>query len=120
VSNVDDTAMRVLRIDLADCGDKSSLLARIARALSFPDWFGHNWDALADCLDDLGWLPEGGLLLLLENTAELRAAAPGDYNVTLDILAEAAAAWRARGRLFEVAVAIDPTPRGQAQHEDAE
>ena len=45
------------RIDLAGCTDKAELLARIARTLRFPDWFGHNWDALADCLCDLSWLP---------------------------------------------------------------
>jgi Barstar (barnase inhibitor) len=30
--------------------DKESLLREIAAALEFPEWFGHNWDALADCL----------------------------------------------------------------------
>ena len=30
-----------------------------ARALRFPDWVGRNWDALADALGDLSWLPAG-------------------------------------------------------------
>jgi len=45
-----------VRIDLAGCTDKATLLARFAAALHFPDWFGHNWDALSDCLTDLSWL----------------------------------------------------------------
>ena len=38
------------------CGgiaDKNELHARIAAALSVPDWYGHNLDALMDCLTDL-------------------------------------------------------------------
>ena len=46
-----------IRVDLEHCTDKATLLARFAAALQFPDWFGHNWDALADCITDLSWLP---------------------------------------------------------------
>jgi hypothetical protein len=38
---------------------KQDAIAAIADALSFPDWFGHNLDALYDCLTDLSWLPAG-------------------------------------------------------------
>ena len=34
--------------------------AAIGKALRFPEWFGHNWDALTDCLLDMGWLPAAG------------------------------------------------------------
>ena len=44
-------------VDLAGCVDKVGLLERTARALAFPGWFGHNWDAWFDCLVDLGWQP---------------------------------------------------------------
>lgn len=33
--------------------DKAGLLAEVAATLEFPAWFGHNLDALADCLRDL-------------------------------------------------------------------
>lgn len=111
---------RVVRIDLAGCRDKAALLARVAAALEFPDWFGHNWDALADCLADLGWLPEDDLLLLLENVAGLRAAAPVDYKVALEILAEVSGAWHARGRAFEVAVMLEPALPGPTPQEEPE
>jgi RNAse (barnase) inhibitor barstar len=36
---------------------KAEFLASVAEALAFPDWFGQNLDALADCLDDLDIVP---------------------------------------------------------------
>src|SRR5699024_12859228 len=51
--------LQVLWVDLAGCRDKTELLARMADALAFPAHFGHDWDALADCLHDLALLPQG-------------------------------------------------------------
>lgn len=45
---------------------KTEALAAIAEALEFPDWYGHNLDALYDCLTDLSWLPEGEHVLVWE------------------------------------------------------
>ena len=43
--------------------DKASALAAIAAALSFPDHFGGNLDALSDMLTDLSWLPGDHVLI---------------------------------------------------------
>ena len=32
--------------------NKDTLLTSMAKACDFPDYFGHNWDALWDCLTD--------------------------------------------------------------------
>ena len=77
----------VRRVEQADCRDQADLLARIATALAFPAWFGHNWDALADCLGDLGWLPEAPARLF---TFEHLDAEREPGATLLDILAERA------------------------------
>jgi RNAse (barnase) inhibitor barstar len=43
---------------------KEALLDELYRRLSFPDYFGFNWDALVDCIRDLSWLPPGPVVLM--------------------------------------------------------
>ena len=50
-------------IDGKAAPDKASALAAIAAALSFPDYFGGNLDALYDMLTDLSWLPGEHVLI---------------------------------------------------------
>jgi RNAse (barnase) inhibitor barstar len=94
-----------VRVELAGCLDKAELLQRIATALAFPSWFGHNWDALFDCLNDLGWRPAPGYVLVLDHPSELRDAEPEVFDTALAILGDAAVAWQERGVPFRVFVA---------------
>jgi RNAse (barnase) inhibitor barstar len=94
-----------VRVDLSGCSDKAEFLQRIATALAFPSWFGHNWDALFDCLSDLGWRPAPGYVLLLENPGEFRDAEPQVFDTALAILGDAAVVWQERGVQFRVFVA---------------
>ena len=86
-----------VRIELAGCADKAQLLARTAEALHFPDWFGHNLDALADCLVDLAWLPAPGYVLILENPAALAPRAAAEFDAVLAVFADAAREWATAG-----------------------
>jgi RNAse (barnase) inhibitor barstar len=64
--------------------DKTELLDALAKALSFPDWFGHNFDALADCLRDIDGDP---LVLLWDGWGTLARADRRAFDVTVDIFA---------------------------------
>ncbi len=96
-----ETGLRLVRIDLVDCDDKAGLLQRIGSALEFPPGSGHNWDALADRLRDLGWLSfDAGIVLLFDHADHFHIVAEDDHDVLLDVLGDAAAAWAARGTPF--------------------
>lgn len=99
----------VLRIDLRNCVDKQDALDRFARALNFPDWFGGNWDALADALGDLSWLPAVGYLLLVEHAVGWREQDGENFDIAIDILNEAANGWSERDVAFW---ALLPLPVG--------
>ena len=100
------------RIELAGCSDKAEFLVRIAAALGFPAWFGHNWDAFFDCLTDLSWRPALGYVLILEHATELQATEPEVFDTALAILGDAATVWQARGAPFRAFVSIAPVSTG--------
>jgi len=81
--------------DIATAHGKGEVLAELARAIKAPDWFGHNWDALADALGDLSWHKAPGYVLLL------RGESPGD-EVLEDILNSTVEFWRLQGKAFWV------------------
>ncbi|MEO7066362.1 MAG: barstar family protein [Rhodanobacter sp.] len=80
----------VCRTDLVDCCSKDDLLQRLTLSLQLPATFGDNWDALADCLRDLRWIPAWGYVLLFDHADALRHAAEADFNILLGILDDAA------------------------------
>jgi RNAse (barnase) inhibitor barstar len=45
--------VRVVRLEGSRIKSKGDLLAAVATTLNFPDYFGHNWDALDECLGDV-------------------------------------------------------------------
>jgi RNAse (barnase) inhibitor barstar len=96
----------VAAIDFAGCSGKDEVLERFAAALRFPDWFGGNWDALADCLGDLSWWPAEGYLLLLDHAGAWRVSEPHEFATLLEILNEAAMSWSAQRLPFWALVAL--------------
>jgi hypothetical protein len=86
--------LRVCRVDLSACHGKQDLLQRLAASIELPAElpadFGDNWDALADCLRDLRWIPAWGYVLLFDHADDLRNAAEADFDILLGILDDAA------------------------------
>jgi len=89
-------------LDLAGGGTKNLFLQRCAAALKFPAGFGHNWDALADCLGDLAWLPAQGLVVRWHGGGEFARGAPVDFSIALEIFAGVADSWRSSARCMMV------------------
>ena len=84
-------ALRVIKG--AKCQTTAGLLTECARALDFPDYFGHNWDALEECLADLEWLPAKGYILLITDAANVLPNDEEEYETFLEILRDAGEAW---------------------------
>ncbi|MFD0418544.1 barstar family protein [Streptomyces sp. NPDC127108] len=98
-----------LTLDLTGVLDKDAFMDRCARALELPDWFGRNWDALADCLTDLSWTPDApGRLLVVSGWREYAEAAPGDWAVAQEVFADAVTYWQGRERGLEVVLVVGP------------
>lgn len=86
----------VVTLDLDGVRDKAGLMDRCARDLTLPDWFGRNWDALADVLSDPGVWPEEaadkGLLVVVRNWRPYAEARPEEWETAVDVFTHASAA----------------------------
>lgn len=65
---------------------KSEFLAEVGRALDFPGHYGHNFDALADCLADVGRGDLAGTVLLWDGWGVLARSEPQAFSVALSVL----------------------------------
>ncbi|MCO1582275.1 barstar family protein [Crossiella sp. SN42] len=79
-------------VDGSELRTKRAVLQAFARALSFPDYFGVNLDALYDCLTDLSWLPPGEHRLHWTHAEVLRRSDPAAFAGISEVLADAVAA----------------------------
>ena len=89
---------------------KAGLLDEFARALEFPGWVGRNWDALADALGDLSWLPPGPRVVVWAGADALRSAQPAAYRTALEVLRDATKRSTGGGRPLTVLLAPNPEP----------
>jgi Barstar (barnase inhibitor) len=88
-------------VDGAPIRDKAAFLATFAAALHFPSYFGHNWDAFEECLNDLSWedKPEAkGILIIFDAAGSFAKASPADWATARDIFKTATKAWKKAGR----------------------
>jgi RNAse (barnase) inhibitor barstar len=92
-------------VDLGKAKDRATLFAELDRALALPDHFGHNFDALADVLEDRDWLGKHGRTIAFTHAAAYRKDHPNDWVTVEEIFAEAADFWRERHVPFWVFVA---------------
>lgn len=95
-----DAGLLAVRLDIGHAHDKADFIAHVSRGMKFPDWFGGNWDAFADCLKDLSWLPAAGYVVILEKSKHFCAGHHHEFEEAMDIMAEAAVHWRAQGKPF--------------------
>lgn len=85
--------LKFAAIDLGKARDRASLFAELDRALKLPPHFGHNWDALADVLEDRDWLGKSGRALVFTGCSAYRKEHPTDWSTLEDIFGEAALFW---------------------------
>ncbi len=89
---------------------KAGLLDEFARALAFPGWSGRNWDALADALGDLSWLPPGPRVVVWAGADALRSAQPDAYRTALEVLRDATKRSTRGDRPLTILLAPSPEP----------
>ena len=83
---VEHAGWRFAEVDGWHGGTKAELLAAIGEALDFPDDYGQNFDALADCLADVTAGDSEGWVLLWDGWGPLARADERAFSVALSVL----------------------------------
>ena len=92
--------LKFFSVDLSKIVGKPALLKALEKGIHLPDHFGHNWDALADCLEDDEWMDKNGVVILWQGAEQFRKAHHEDFETALDIFSEAAEYWQEHRKPF--------------------
>ena len=115
----------ILRVVRGSKGRQTSgLFSELASAMEFPDYFGHNWDALEECLTDLEWLPGKGYVLLITAAEQILADDDEDFATFLEVLSDAGEAWASgqagaeskRAKPFHTVLAVSERDQSKRAH----
>ncbi len=96
------TALRYHIITCSNVHNKSQLFELLATSLAFPDYFGHNWDALYDVLCDDHWMGEHGIVLHFQSIAAFQRQDAHDWSMLYETLEDAIDYWRSLNLPFWV------------------
>ncbi|MBI4961664.1 MAG: barstar family protein [Desulfomonile tiedjei] len=87
-------------IDGLEIRSKDQFLEHVAGTLAFPEYFGHNWDALADCLTDMSWYGADGFVILYAAVDPFAEASREEFGTALEIFKESAEFWHDREKVM--------------------
>jgi len=93
-------------IDGEKINSKESLLGSIARSMRFPSYFGKNWDALEDSINDLSWWKVKGFLLIFEQADSFINSSIDEFFVFIEIISNTIKSWYVRGLPFYGVITI--------------
>ena len=105
-------------IDGRNIARKEQLLNHAATALRFPEHFGHNWDALEECLTDLEWIDGDGYVIYYDHIEGLLGAHPDQFETFVEIARDAVASWKEDGEAMVVLLSGAKPPKGVAKLKD--
>ncbi|HXF66661.1 MAG TPA: barstar family protein [Burkholderiales bacterium] len=97
-------------LDAGEAHNKQAFLAACAQQLGFPPYFGHNWDALSECLKDFSWEGAPDCVIVWRGTEALGLNEPDALATALEVFRDAAQFWKERCKTF--VVLLDREPAG--------
>ncbi|WP_406166532.1 barstar family protein [Streptomyces sp. NBC_00996] len=98
---------QVTVLELTGVSDKSGFMERCVRALDLPDWFGRNWDALADTLGDPDWGPASpGRLLLVTGWRQYAKVRSDEWEIAQEVLESASGHYEEHDATLAVFLAL--------------
>jgi len=73
---------------------RDDLFKALQDKLKLPNYFGHNWDALQECLEDLSWIKQRRVIIIHRDVPALKQKDIAEYR---DVLATSSQHWVSSG-----------------------
>ncbi|BCD22139.1 hypothetical protein BC30090_1036 [Bacillus cereus] len=100
--------IQLISIDGSKCMDMNGLFSEFSKKMNFPDYFGGNWNAFDECINDLSWLTSEQYVILISKTDKLLVNDNENFEVLINILSDTCMEW-AEGREYGELITF-PTP----------
>lgn len=75
------------------CKKRETLFQEWAAALQFPSYFGNNWDAFEECLNDLSWISSSKIIIIVTRINEIFFQNEKLFSKLLEILNSVSNNW---------------------------
>lgn len=96
-------------IDGCRCGDLDGLFNEFANVFSFPDYFGENWAAFDECINDLSWIKAEAYITIINSIDEVLKNEDEDFEIFISYLIRTIDEW-VEGRTYNESFPTPPTP----------
>ena len=102
VKSASQEGAKVFYLDGRQIVTKEDFLREAAEVMSFPAYFGQNWDAFDECIRDLSWVPAQKYILIYDRPDIFAKAQPEQWQIAQEILQSASQYWQESGQLMEI------------------
>lgn len=106
--SAEDGSTVVKQVEGSKCTTLDKLFTEFASAFEFPDYFGNNWAAFDECLNDLDWLPSESYLLLISDIDQVSITSDNTFKTLVETLVRSVSEWT-EGRNYDGYPTL-PTP----------
>ncbi|MBL3582063.1 barstar family protein [Oleidesulfovibrio alaskensis] len=97
---------KVMETSFANVKSKLDLMIEIEKVMQFPDYFGRNWDALEECMQDMKWLPAKHYILIIHDAEDCWKNIPEVVYTLIEIWVDSALYWRKRETAFHLVFTV--------------
>jgi hypothetical protein len=104
---VDGLDYKLVHLDGKTIKSKQDLFDQFQQIMQFPDYFGHNWDALDEFLRDLEWLPSLGYILYFSSPEVFINTSPIEFKIFLEVIQSSYDYWTPQQIAFQLIIVTD-------------
>jgi RNAse (barnase) inhibitor barstar len=81
------------RMQGLEMSDADGVFTQFYENLRLPSYFGWNWNALRDCVEDLSWISATGYQLIIDDADSVLTGSPEERHTLFRVLSGAAEYW---------------------------